>query len=156
VKVVSDTSPICYLVLVGQVDLLKTLFEQISIPTAVRDELAHTGAPGAVRAWIAQPPAWLVIRTAPSDDRLGSLSRLHPGEREAILLATEMRSDLILLDDRAARRLAQERGLAVSGLLGLLSRAAREGRVSLPETLDRLRQTNFRVAPRLLKAMLEA
>ena len=80
-KVVSDTTPICYLVLIGQIDLLKTFFEQVSIPEAVRDELAHARAPGAVRAWIARPPAWLDIRPAPSEDRPGSLSRLQQGER---------------------------------------------------------------------------
>jgi predicted nucleic acid-binding protein len=33
--VVSDTSPICYLILVGQIDLLPRLYGQVVIPQAV-------------------------------------------------------------------------------------------------------------------------
>jgi predicted nucleic acid-binding protein len=56
--VVADTSPICYLVLIGEVEILPALFEKIVVPTAVRDELAHAGAPEAVRNWMRAPPRW--------------------------------------------------------------------------------------------------
>ena len=51
-KAVSDTSPICYLLLIERVDLLGMLFERVSIPSAVRDELK---AVPAFKEWLASP-----------------------------------------------------------------------------------------------------
>jgi predicted nucleic acid-binding protein len=45
--VVADTSPVHYLVLIGEVEILPALFEKIVVPTAVLDELVHPGAPEA-------------------------------------------------------------------------------------------------------------
>ena len=50
--VVSNTSPINYLVLIGQIDVLPALFGEITIPQAVRDEWTHPDAPAPLRAWI--------------------------------------------------------------------------------------------------------
>ena len=97
--VIADTTPLRYLVALGQADLLPTLFGQVIIPLAVAGELQHSQAPAAVRAWIASPPPWLDIR--PSSllpDAV--LLRLDPGEREALLLAQELQADLVLVDDQ--------------------------------------------------------
>ncbi len=51
--VVSDTSPILYLLLIDQIELLPKLHQQILIPEAVRDEMLATGAPMALQKWIA-------------------------------------------------------------------------------------------------------
>jgi predicted nucleic acid-binding protein len=153
VKVVSDTSPICYLLLIGHVEILPALFERVHIPPAVRDELSHPGAASVVRSWIASPPAWLQVHTSPRP--AVDLGRLHSGEREAIALAEEIRADAVLLDEKRARQAAGERGLAVMGLLGVLDRAAEAGLVPLADALDRLARTSFRVEPRLIKAVLD-
>ena len=63
--VVSNTSPISYLVVIEQIDLLSRLFECIFIPEVVRDELSAPKAPPAVRQWIASPPSWLIVQTNP-------------------------------------------------------------------------------------------
>jgi predicted nucleic acid-binding protein len=154
VSVVSDTSPICYLLLIGHVDILPALFGGIAAPRAVRDELAHPGAAPSVRHWIASPPDWLAVRTAPVEPA-PDLARLHMGEREAILLATSLSADLLLVDEKRARQAAQERGIAVTGLLGVLDMAAERGLLALPEAVESLRRTSFRVEPRLLKLLLD-
>src|SRR5260370_25171946 len=80
--VVADTGPLHYLVLTGDIELLPTLFDRVLVPEAVRNELPHTEAPAAVRAWIAQAPAWLDVRPHPdtrSDDITGS--KLDDGNR---------------------------------------------------------------------------
>ena len=53
---VADTSPICYLILIGEVDLLPKLFSQVLVPEAVLAELLHEDAPSAVRSWASNPP----------------------------------------------------------------------------------------------------
>ncbi|HLG16015.1 MAG TPA: DUF3368 domain-containing protein [Blastocatellia bacterium] len=151
---VADASPLCYLVLIGRVELLPTLFGDVLIPQSVRDELADEDAPEAVRTWIAAPPGWLEIRSVEGDTD-ASLQRLHTGERDAIRLAESVKADLIILDDKAARRVATERGLNVTGLLGVLGESATRGLVDLPEVVDRLRQTTFRASLRLLKSLLD-
>jgi hypothetical protein len=63
-------------VLTGDIVLLPKLFERVLTPQAVRDELANREAPAAMRAWIAQAPAWLDVQPNPdagaSDDRCPS------------------------------------------------------------------------------------
>ena len=83
-KVVSDTSPICYLLLIGEIELLPTLYDRIYIPKAVAAELRHPKAPSLVRSWMRTPPDWLEILTV--DSRVfPDLERLQAGERETIL-----------------------------------------------------------------------
>lgn len=61
------------------------------------------------------------------------------GEREALAIATDMRADLVVLDDQQGRRIARERGLAVTGTVGVLIEArARELIPSVRHKLDRL------------------
>ncbi len=57
--VVADTGPLNYLVLIGASDLPPRLFETVLVPQAVCDELRHPAAPAAVRAWAAEPPAYI-------------------------------------------------------------------------------------------------
>jgi predicted nucleic acid-binding protein len=153
VRVVADTSPLCYLLLIDQVDLLPCLFERILIPRAVAAELAHPAADGKLREWIARPPLWLEIREAPPPRF--DLSRLDAGESEAIALAEAIGADLVILEERKARQIAVERGLQITGLLGILVAAAERGLVELREVLERLRQTSFRADPRLLASLLD-
>jgi len=87
--VVSNTSPVCYLLLISQIDVLPTLFNRIILPQAVREELLSEGAPTVLQTWIAQPPAWLEIKYVVTKFDV-ELDRLHLGEREAIVLAERL------------------------------------------------------------------
>jgi predicted nucleic acid-binding protein len=153
-KVVSNSSPICYLLLIGQIHLLPVLFGQIDVPEAVRRELADPGAPDIVCEWIAAPPSWLRVHQVPERTN-PALDRLHAGEREAIVLAQQLAAGLVLLDEKAARGVALGEGLRISGLLGVLDVAASQGMVDLATAVDRLTLTNFRASPRLLKSLLD-
>lgn len=153
-RVVSDTSPICYLIQIGHIDLLPALFSEVLIPAAVGSELAHPGAGPVLQAWMESPPSWLQILSSPRAPR-ADLQRLHPGEREAISLALHMEADLILLDEKKARQMAMSQGLTVSGLLGVLGLAADRGLIPIREVVEALRRTTFRIDPRLLKLLLD-
>lgn len=153
--VIADTSPLNYLVLVGEVEILERLYHRVVIPEAVWRELQHPEAPAVVREWIAQRPLWLEVRqtTSPPDAGLRSLGE---GERQAILLAQEHRSEaLLLMDEGQGRREASRRHLRITGTLGVLSDAALRGWVDLPSAFERLRQTTFRASPALLQRFLD-
>ena len=81
--------------------------------------------------------------------------RLQSGECAAILLAESIGADLVLLDEKSAHRVAVERGLRVTGVLGILAEAANLGLVDLPAAVNRLTKTNCRYSPALLKSVLE-
>lgn len=151
--VVSDTSPICYLLLIDQIDLLPQLYGQVTIPQTVCDELQANQSPAVVQNWLVRPPEWLTIITITvSPDPI--LEPLDPGEREAILLAEQLAADLVILDDKAARQIASARGLNMIGLLGILKDAARAGLIDLATTFELLRSAGFWVAPSLLQRLL--
>jgi predicted nucleic acid-binding protein len=121
VIVVSDTSPLNYLVLIEQAHVLPLLFGRVIAPPAVIGELQHPGAPAVVRTWAAAPPPWLEIR-API--RIDPTLALGAGERQAISLAQELHADAVLIDERHALTIARKVGLFVTGTLGVLEIAA--------------------------------
>lgn len=151
--VVSDTSPICYLLLIDYIEILPELYQIVIIPQAVANELHAAESPSIVRGWISQPPSWLRIQTTITAPE--ALEKIDPGEREAILLAEQLKADLVILDDKAARRIASKRGLTIIGLLGILKDAANADLLNLETTVKRLRKAGFWVAPSLLKRLME-
>ncbi len=145
---VADTSPVCFLVLIGKSDILPKLFSQVILPPAVILELLHEDAPKPVRVWATKPPPWVSIQ----DSLVGStagMEKLPAGEEAAILLSESIHGDVIVLDEKSARSVADERGLPITGTLGILSEAAARRLVHLATAIDRLSATNFRYSPRV-------
>lgn len=152
--VVADTTPINYLILIEEIEVLPKLYGRVVIPHIVREELLRPRAPALVRKWIDRSPAWLDIRTT-REVLDPSLSRLDAGERAAISLAEELGADQLIVDDSFARRIAEERGLSVTGTIGVLREAAERGLLDLANAFQRLQQTSFHVAPALLARLLD-
>lgn len=150
--VVSDTSPINYLLLIDQLDLLPLLFERIIIPDAVRDEMLNEGAPLILQQWIKNPPLWLEVQTISAIDQ--SLNRLDIGEQAAITLAQTLPADLLIIDERLGRKKAIERSIHIIGTLGILDEAGSQGWIDLAHSLTQLQQTNFRISRQMIQALL--
>jgi predicted nucleic acid-binding protein len=152
--VVTDTSPLFYLLSIGQFDLLPTLFGKVLVPDAVHNELCHPAAPALVREWAASPPLWAVITPV---EILGdaALLPLGAGERAAISLALSRRADLILMDERKGARIALNYGVEVVGTLGILALGARRGMVDLADSFARLKGTNFRYRQGIMDSLLD-
>jgi predicted nucleic acid-binding protein len=153
--VIADTSPLNYLVLIGEAEILQRLYGRVIIPEAVWRELQHPETPVAVAEWVAHRPQWLEVRqtTGPPD---ADLRLLAAGEREAIILAQEHRVEaLLLMDEGKGRREAKRRNLRITGTLGVLNDAASRSWIDLPSALERLRQTTFRASPSLLQSFLD-
>jgi len=159
IVVVSDTSPLNYLTLIGQVELLHVLFGRVLIPASVRAELFHSRAPGLVRDLVANRPRWLeVVQVDPERTSMirGQVHRLGAGEIEAISLAVDLRADYLLTDDRDARMEAEDRyHLRVTGTIGVRDLAAARGLVNLPDAINRLRSTTLRMPEAALQKLLQ-
>jgi len=158
--VVSNTSPILNLAIVGQLDRLRQQFGQIQIPPVVLDELKIAeDRPGSQPIQAAITAGWIQVQPV-SNHSLVQLLRqtLDGGEAEAISLALELQSDWILLDERDGRKVAKSLGLQVTGVLGVLLRAKESGDLpSLqPVIADLTENAGFRIAPELLARVLQA
>jgi predicted nucleic acid-binding protein len=153
--VVADTTPINYLILIGEIDVLAKLYGRVVIPSAVQEELTRSRTPENVRAWILRPPAWLEILSPAPFHEDTALAKLDAGERDAIALAEELSADQLIVDEILGRREAERRGLSVIGTIGVLREAAEEGLLDLRISIERLRQTSFHISPAILAALLK-
>jgi predicted nucleic acid-binding protein len=157
--VVSDTSPLSNLAIIGRLDLVRGQFGLVLVPSAVRRELMrleHGAASDLLDAafndgWLQVTP---LLQAVPGNLSAG----LHAGEAEALALALEHRADFTLLDDGDARRRAMDAGLRITGALGILLRAKREGEIpSFRNEIRRLRnEAHFFIAPRLERELIAA
>ena len=149
--VIADTGPINYLIQIGVIELLPRLFGRIVLPVAVRTELSNPAAPLTVRRWIADPPTWLEVAETRGFEMIAGL---HLGQGAAIALALRLSADLVLMDDRKGVTAASQRGLRVTGTLGVLDLAAERGLVDFGEAIKRLEGTTFRKPEALLESLL--
>jgi predicted nucleic acid-binding protein len=150
--VIADTSPICYLLLIEQIDLLPRLYGQVIISTVVQAELTDPSSPAVVQQWINQPPNWLQVIDNPVEAT--GLGHLDAGERSAISLTEALNADLLLIDELLGRRTAKQRGIRVTGLLGILQAASKQQWIDLPIVIHQLRQTSFRASESLFQQVL--
>lgn len=154
--VVSDTTPLRHLIVIGHVGLLPRLYGTVIVPGAVWAELQAEATPLMVKDWLASPPDWLEVRSplAALADAT-ALDMLDAGERDAIELASELRADLLLMDDREGRSFALRRQLPVTGTLGVLERADVVGLLSdLPLALAHLEASGFYLSAKLRDSVL--
>ena len=151
--VVSDTSPLNYLILIGAVDVLPQLFGGVHIPEQVLAELLDPGTPEPVKKWAQSPPQWLRIRAQSVEIR--ATAGLDAGESQAIALAIELQAPAVLIDEKKGRRIAKSYGLATVGTITLLELAARHGLLDLKTAFRSLAETTFHIKESYLEAALK-
>jgi predicted nucleic acid-binding protein len=154
--VVSSTSPIVNLAVIGQLDLLRQLYGKVILPQSVYDEIAIAGEgqPGAVEVSSFE---WIEIGHVTDQLLLASLRlELDEGEAEAIILALETRADLLLLDERKGRAIAARLGLQFVGLLGVLLEAKQAGLIPAVKPLvdDLIAKAGFWIGQELYEHLL--
>ncbi len=153
--VIADTSPLNYLVLIEQSELLPRLYGTLVIPPAVHREMLDRRAPSAVRNWAGALPGWLEVREA-GPEVLPFHPKLNAGEREAITLAYGNSGSLLLMDEALGRQQARQFGVNVTGTLGILVLAHRRGFVDLPTAVAKLRETSFQASRPLIQSVLNS
>lgn len=151
--VISDSSTITNLIQIGELSILEKLFSEITIPRKVYEELAIYENQKAQMDFL----DWIVVDTILNVAAVAKLAEvLDPGEAEAIILAQETNADFLVIDERKGRIVAQELGINIVGLLGILIRAKRAGHITrLKPLLDQLiRDVGFRVGRNLYERVL--
>jgi hypothetical protein len=137
VIVVSDTTAITSLLKIGRADLLRELFGAVFIPEGVRDELLQ---------YHVALPDFLQVHSVANSVAVGLLrEEIDAGEAQAIILAEEIRANILLIDDKQGRTVAQRRGIQCLGLAGAILLAKENGLIgSIGDFLNRLEsEANF-------------
>lgn len=124
-KVIANTTPLIALANIGALNLLQKIYGEIIIPPAVVQEIKSEPAKTSVAA-----SEWIRVCSIKNGNKRNLYkSRLHAGEVEVMILAEEQSADLLLMDDKAAKKTAKFMGYNVTGTLGVLLRAKREAHI---------------------------
>lgn len=154
--VVSDTSVLSGLIKIGHLELLEKVFAEIIIPIKVYQELKDLSQFGYDLA-VVYSATWIKVKSPNNLYLVEKLStNINLGEAEAIVLAIELKADLILMDEKLGREVAESQGLKVTGLIGILIKAKSLGLIHLIKPfLDNLIKVNFRIGKTLYDSALQ-
>jgi predicted nucleic acid-binding protein len=143
--IISDTSCLIILNKIGELDLLRQLYNTVTI---TQDILLEYGE---------QLPDWIEVQQAKDQYRQQLLEmQIDKGEASAIALALETADNILILDDWKARKVAERLGLSVTGTLGVIIKAKKNGIISsIKPYLDKIRETNFRISEELEQIALK-
>ena len=152
-KVVANTTPLIALADIGQLELLRKLYGEIWIPEAVLDEIKTEPAKTEVSS-----SEWIKIKEIfKTEDKQLFRAKLHAGEVEVMILADEVNADLLIMDDNAAKKTAKFLGMKVTGTLGVLVRAKKEGYLPMVKpSLDALISDGLFVSDKVYQYVLDA
>lgn len=136
--------------------LLQELFDRIVVPQAVYDELVTTAQnrPGAAEIRQAH---WIGVRKVSERTSIDYLrADLDPGEAEALVLAMEIGTDRLLVDETKARLAAELLGIPYIGTIGILLLAKRLNKIeAIGPVLSRLRAEQFYISEKVYVTALQ-
>ena len=155
--IVSNSGPIIHLSMGGQIALLPQLFGEVWVPRIVYQEVVDNGngLPGSQEL---RNASWARVadQVDPSQVATFAAEQLDPGEAHALALAVTLRASLLLLDDRAARHVADRSGIPMMGTLGILLTALQAGAIArIAPVLNQMKLQGFWLSPRLERDILE-
>lgn len=156
--VVSDTTPVISLMKAGQLELLRQFFGVVYIPEAVYRELTDNEA-FSEEVRMVQGCEFLYVQKVDNGKSVAILQNftgLDAGESEAIILADEMNSDLLLMDEHKGRQVAKKLGIRITGTIGILTQAFDEGMLTKEDVercIERLKESGIRISEKLYQRL---
>lgn len=153
-KVIVNSTPIIILSNAQSLSVLKSVYQEITIPKAVFDEV--TAKEDSACNELKNNLDWIHIENISnqSSKRMYQ-AKLHAGEVEVMILAQETNADLVILDDNAAKKTAKFLGLTVTGTMGVLLKAKSLGFISeVKPIIDRIKDNGFFITNELYNLIL--
>lgn len=154
-RIIVNSTPLIILCNVGRVDILQKLYGQIVIPEAVYEEVTAKKDSACQQLVLAD---WIhVERIKEQTAKKMYQAKLHDGEVEVMILAQEDKNtELVIIDDNAAKKTAKYLGLNVTGTLGVLLKAKRMGIIKeVSPIISEMRKKGFYVSGYLERIILE-
>ena len=158
--VVSDTTPIISLMKTGQLKLLQKLFGVVYIPGAVYRELTENDV-FSEEVRMVQECEFIYVEEVSNGKSVAILRNftgLDAGESEAIILADEKQSDVLLIDEHKGRQVAKKMGITITGTIGILMQAFDEGMLTREDVegcIERLKESGIRISEKLYQKLRE-
>jgi len=154
-ELVINTGPLIALTAaLGDLTVLRELYARVTVPFAVCQEIEATNASRFAAAEF-QVAGWLDKQTSPQRVSAFLRNALDPGEAAVIQLALSDAIETVCIDETVGRRVARLHGLKITGSLGILLRAKREGLISeLRPAVERMRSHGIRLGNGLIAAVL--
>ena len=158
--VISDSTPLITLMKATRLDVLKGLFGEVLIPEAVFSEVTMNEN-FKDEANLIKGSDYIRVVKVNNLEQVSFLQRatgLDRGESEAIICADEMKADLLLMDEAAGRKVAQNMRLPMTGSVSILVKAFQSKLLSAEEVesaFDRIRKSNRHISERLLQNALD-
>jgi hypothetical protein len=158
--VVSDTTPIISLMKAGQLEVLQKLFGIVCIPKAVYRELTENET-FAEEVRMIRECEFLCMEEVSNEKSviiLRKFTGLDAGESEAIILADEKQSDVLLMDEHRGRQVAQKMGIMITGTIGILTQAFDEGMLTkedVEDCIERMKESEIRISEKLYQKLRE-
>jgi predicted nucleic acid-binding protein len=159
--VIADAGPLIGLARIDSLDLLRRLFGRVCITITVRDEIlpAASSFPDADALNRALAEGWIDVVDVPQDGWKPLNPGVDAGEASAIHAACTWRDAgdavLLVMDDRAGRLEARNRGLALIGTAAVIGLARTEGLIPAARPLlERLTQAGYFLGPAVIAAVL--
>jgi len=158
--VISDTTPIISLIKMKQLHLLKKLFDLVYIPKSVYNELVNNDNYPSEAKMITDCDFIIMeeVENKKSVSILHNFTGLDAGESEAIILADEKQSDVLLMDEHKGRQVAKKMGITITGTIGILIQAYDEKLLSKEEInkcIHLLKKNNIRISDGLYQKLKE-
>ena len=155
-KVVVNTTPLIALSHVGQLDILKKLYGEIIIPKAVYRELSAKTESICKKA-VDRSLEWIRVENIKNQmAKTMYKTQLHDGEVEVMILSKEIAADVVIIDDANAKKHAKYLGLPVTGTLGVLIKAKREGHINeLKPILHQMAENGIYISKSLIELCLK-
>ena len=157
--VISDSTPLITFMKLGRLDLLHKMFSDVLIPQAVFQELTVNEL-YSDEAEMIKSSDYIKVVSVQNTEHVMILQRatgLDRGESEAIVYADETKANLLLMDEAAGRKVAQNMNLPISGSIGVLIKAFKTGLLSVDEAedvFDKLKKSNRHISEKLIQEAL--
>jgi len=154
-RVVSNSTPLIALSRIRRLHLLRELFNEVTIPAAVYEEVVSAGK-GRAGGLEVENARWIIQHQVKNKDLVAFLRiSLDAGEAQTIALAKELSADLVLLDDNDGRNIAASVGINFTGTIGILLRYYQGHSADFKEALDELLAQGFRLSKIEYQKILE-
>jgi predicted nucleic acid-binding protein len=143
--VITDASCLITLDKIGSMYLLDSLYKEVITTPEIAAEYRK------------RLPEWVDVKAVLNRDLLYNYAEtVDIGEASAMALASEIHTDLLIIDDAAARRFAKKLGLNITGTVGVILSARLNGIIPFIEPfITKLQQTNFRISDWLIAQILK-
>lgn len=155
-RIVINTSPLIALVsALGDLTVLQSLYTQVLVPFEVCQEL-FAGGSSAFAVAEFEAAHWLQKQSTPLEISPLLINSLDRGEAAVIQLAINEGIQTVCIDETVGRRVARLSGLSLTGSIGILLRAKREGYTfSMQEAIECMRNRGIRLSDTVIAFALE-